>query len=57
MFRMKELEENCWLKKMCLEQKLKSDIVSEALQKSGKAIPRQGDGHKSSQGARNFVTE
>jgi putative transposase len=53
MSRMKELEEeNRRLKKMYLEEKLKAEIVSEALEKSGEAIPTQGDCHQSSQGAR-----
>ena len=55
MSRMKELEEeNRRLKKMYLEEKLKAEIVSEALEKSGEAIPTQGDGHQSSQGARHL---
>jgi putative transposase len=53
--RMKELEEeNRRLKKMYLEEKLKAEIVSEALEKSGEAIPTYGDGHQSSQGARHL---
>jgi putative transposase len=53
MSRMKELEEeNRRLKKMYLEEKLKAEIVSEALEKkSGEAIPTQGDGHESNQRA------
>lgn len=36
---MKELEEeNHRLKKMCIEEKLKAEIVQEARQKSGKVI-------------------
>ena len=54
MSRMKELEENRRLKKMYLEEKLKAEIVSEALEKSSEAIPTQGDGHQSSQGARHL---
>ena len=39
MSRMKELEEkNRRLKKMYLEEKLKAEIVSEALEKSGEAV-------------------
>ena len=57
MFRMKELEEeNRRLKKMYLEEKLKAEIVSEALEKSGEAIPTKGDGHESSQGARHLYS-
>jgi putative transposase len=57
MSRMKELEEeNRRLKKMYLEEKLKAEIVSEALEKSGEAIPTQGDGHLSSQGARHLYS-
>ena len=38
--RMKELEEeNRWLKKMYLEEKLKAEIVSEDLEKSDEVIP------------------
>ena len=44
MSRMNKLEEeNRRLKKMYLEEKLKSEIVSEALEKSGKAISQTGD--------------
>jgi putative transposase len=40
MSRMKELkEENRRIKKMYLEEKLKAEIVSEALEKSAEAIP------------------
>jgi putative transposase len=40
MSRMKELEEeNRRLKKVCLEKKLKAEIVSGALERSGEAIP------------------
>jgi hypothetical protein len=46
---MKELEdEDRRLKKMYLEEKLKAEIVAEALKKSGEAISRKGDGHQSS---------
>jgi putative transposase len=45
MKRMKELEqENARLKKMYAEEKLKAEIVSEALEKNGEAISTQGDG-------------
>jgi putative transposase len=45
MSRMKELEEeNRRLKKMYLEEKLKAEIVAEALEKSGEAISQTGDG-------------
>ncbi len=55
--RMKELEEeNRRLKKMYLEEKLKAEIVSEALEKSGEAIPTQGDGRQSSQSARHLYS-
>jgi putative transposase len=41
MARMKELEEeNRRLKKMYLEEKLKAEIVAEALEKSGVAISK-----------------
>jgi len=40
MSRTKELEdENLWLKKMYLEEKLKAEIVSEDLEKSDEVIP------------------
>ena len=43
--RVKELEEeNRRLKKMYAEERLKAEIVQEALEKSGEAIPAQGDG-------------
>ncbi len=45
MKRLKELEaENARLKKMYAEEKLKAEIVAEALEKSGEAISTQGDG-------------
>ena len=45
MSRMKELEaENARLKKMYAEERLKAEIVQEALGKSGKAISPQRDG-------------
>jgi len=48
MARLKELEEeNRRLKKMYAEEKLKAEVVKEALEKSGKAIPAQGDGETS----------
>lgn len=57
MSRMKELEEeNRRLKKMYLEEKLKAEIVSEALEKIGEAIPTQGDGRQSSQGTRRLYS-
>jgi len=52
MSRMKELEEeNRRLKKMYLEEKLKAEIVSEALEKkSGEAISTQRDGRNRCEG-------
>lgn len=48
MSRMKELEdENRRLKKMYLEEKLKAEIVAEALEKSGEAISKKVDCHQS----------
>lgn len=45
MARMKELEdENRRLKKMYAEERLKAEIVAEALTKSGRAISSAGDG-------------
>jgi len=45
MSHMKELdEENRRFKKMYLEEKLKAEIVSEALEKSGNTISPKGDG-------------
>ena len=45
MARMKELEEeNCRLKKMYVEERLKAEIVAEALTKNGSAISAAGDG-------------
>ena len=50
MVRMKELEEeNRSLKKVYLEEKLKAEIVPEALEKSGEAISQAGDGPQSSE--------
>jgi phage regulator Rha-like protein len=47
MKRMKELEqENARLKKMYAEEKLKAEIVAEALEKNGKAIATQSDGRR-----------
>jgi putative transposase len=52
MARMKELEEeNRRLKKMYLEEKLKAEIVAEALEKSGVAISQTGDSLQSSERA------
>ena len=49
MARMKELEqENQRLRKMYVEEKLKAEIVSEALAKSGEAISPARDGSSSS---------
>jgi putative transposase len=57
MSRMKELEEeNRPLKKMFLEEKLKAEIVSDALEKNGEAIPTHRDGRQSSQGARHLYS-
>ena len=51
MNRMKELEqENARLKKMYAEEKLKAEIVAEALEKNGKAIATQSDGRRRSEG-------
>ncbi len=45
MARMKELEaENARLRKMYVEEKLKAEIVTEALEKSGEAISSPRDG-------------
>lgn len=53
MARVKALEdENRRLKKMYLEEKLKAEIVAEALEKSGEAISQARDGPKSSDRAR-----
>ena len=53
MARMKELEqENQRLRKMYVEEKLKAEIVSEALAKSGEAISPTRDGSSSSSAAR-----
>ena len=55
MSRMKELEEeNRRLKKMYLEEKLKAEIVSEALEKSGEAISQKGNGQEGGNIARCF---
>jgi len=38
MTRMKELEaENAWLKKMYAEERLKADVLKEAIEKSGES--------------------
>ncbi len=51
MTRMKELEaENARLKKMYAEERLKADILKEAIEKSGEAISSTRDGHACSQG-------
>jgi putative transposase len=51
MTRMKQLEaENARLKKMYAEERLKADILKEAIEKSGKAISSTRDGHSCSQG-------
>ena len=53
MSRMKELaEENRRLRRMYVEEKLKAEIVAEALTKSGEAISAPRDGRTSGQGAR-----
>ena len=45
MARMKELKaENARLKKMYIEEKLKAEIVTEALEKSCKAVSQKRDG-------------
>ena len=55
MKRLKELEEeNARLKKMYAEEKLKAEIVSEALEKSGSAISLPRDGETSSDGVRSL---
>jgi len=47
MSRMKELyEENRRLKKMNLEEKLKAEIVSDAIKKSGEAISQKRNGQE-----------
>ena len=57
MSRMKELEEeNRRLKKMYLEEKLKAEIVSEALEKSGEAISQKGDGQEGGRRSRRLHT-
>jgi putative transposase len=49
MARMKELEdENRRLKKMYMDEKLKAEVVSEALAKNGEAISTARDGQRSS---------
>ena len=55
MKRMKELElENARLKKMYAEEKLKAEMVSEALEKTGKAISTEGYGGTCGQGIQNI---
>ena len=50
MTRLKELEEeNRRLKKMCAEERLKADILKEAIEKSGKAVSTTRDGAASSE--------
>ncbi len=58
MARMKELEdENRRLKKMYLEEKLKSEIVAEAAQKSGEAVSPTRDGPTCSSDAQHPHTD
>ncbi len=53
MARMKELEQvNQRLRKMYVEEKLKAEIVSEALAKSGEAISQTRDGSMDGTAAR-----
>ena len=55
--RMKELEdENRRLKKMYAEERLKAEMVAEAMQKSGKAISETGDGQKSGSAIPSFLS-
>lgn len=55
MARLKELEEeNRRLKKMYAEERLKAEIISEAMAKSGNAICPQGDGEQGSGSLRHF---
>ena len=55
MTRMKELEaENSRLKKMYAEERLKADILKEALEKSGKAVAAQGIGARDGGKTPNF---
>ena len=57
MKRMKELEdENRRLKKMYAEERLKAEIIQEALEKSGDAISTQGDGEARGVSKRNSGT-
>ncbi|MCF7695956.1 hypothetical protein KPG66_07520 [Mycetohabitans sp. B2] len=52
MARMKELEaENARLRKMVVEEKLKAEVVAEALAKSGKAVSPPRDGSVGGTGA------
>jgi putative transposase len=56
MKRMKELEEeNRRLKKMYAQEKLKAEIVQEALKKSGEAVSMQGDGRAPYFGERELI--
>ena len=53
MKRLKELEEeNARLKRMYADEKLKADVLAEAIEKSGEAISTQGDGVQSGPGER-----
>jgi putative transposase len=55
--RMKELEEeNRCLKKMYAEEKLKTEIIQEAMEKSGKAISSERDGADCCTGERDLHT-
>jgi putative transposase len=55
MARLKELEEeNRRLKKMYAEERLKAEIISEAMAKSGDAICPQGDGDQGCGSLRHF---
>ena len=59
MGRMKELEdENRRLKKMYAEERLKSEIIQEAMQKSGEAISekRDGSGSRIKQGRKHTIS-
>ena len=57
MSRMKELEEEIRrMKKMYLEEKLKAEIVSEAIEKSGEAISQKGDGQEGGRRSRRLHT-
>ncbi len=57
MARLKELEEeNRRLKKMYAEERIKNEIVQEALEKSGEAIFEKEDGQTRCRGQRNYDT-